>query len=552
MLLVDVLVEFGAMLQQVYPNEDPDEDNLILKCLQHQYQCLITQVIDLVRTFVSDNPSSFLVSTILGMLNLVASTSLLPYRSFYHETIQQVSFEKLESGPICMARQLAHESFQNLEAANTCTIPKGWISIFATLRTSVFQYRGILQSWRMQEDFLGTHAMELFGHCRHSADLVRQNNPAIKGAKQFTKQSIIWTLMHFQNLLEYHGDSLRATVVALWALTLVDDDDTGESNWLRAMAITSWMHGGSTTRALKLSVDESFTSSDPVATPRSTAWIATCELILAEIRLGFTHPNRNPEYLSYPNENLEIMKTEVESTDFATDENIRLLSQWLLSTIELTHSEIAASAGFFSQALLHIQLCIRHCQTVMSKSQLLFKSHEDEPFWLHVACSTLFTRASQRYTESLSRKSQLYYRIGDHRKATSYTLSIANFLGIDPSSRGKDRRTNLQDLVSSFTKATLVRQRRYLRVQVELQCLSSAYDLVVRSFSCSTLQALSLKVFDAPKEDRDILSDLEALQDLLSGKWCYRCVNNGPIQVLLTCTWQSMQLGIFFMETRKY
>ena len=514
MLLADVLVEFGTMIKKVVRKEDPDEDDSILNDLLQQYQVLVVQINDLVPDFVSDPVFPSSNSTILGMFKMVASTSVLPCQNFYDEFMQKLKVEFSECGTHRIARELAEESLQNFETANSGIMSGAWVSISTSLRASVYQYCRILQSWRLPEESMVTNDLKLLYLCRHSAEIAEQTTGNTTGLDRFLKQSIIWTLIHFQNILECRGDSLQATVVALWALSLENESDADENDWLRSITMSSWINGGSLTRALDLSVEESSTNL-PSLSPNSIAWIAIYERLLNEIRLDLSRSNCILGNYCYPYEKLVKIKSEVSNIDSGKSETIFLLSQWLLSTIELTHSEIAASAGLFSQALKHSQQCIRHCQTLM-KSTFLFEP--DAPFWVLAACSTLFGRARQRYTESLGRKSKIYYLIGDYRKATAAIETFAGFLGIDVSTREKDRRNKLQHLISSFTTGASAHQRKYLRLNVKQQCFSSAYDLVARNFSSSTLEGLSEKLFHGPQEVLCTPPEIETLQDLLSGK----------------------------------
>jgi hypothetical protein len=503
LLLVDVLLEYGAAIQRLAIQEHEEAISSHAYHL-HEYETLVTRVDDAMQDF------PFFPDILRSMLHLAASTSLLPHRTFYCDsTMYDTEAETVVSD---LSRKLARESYDILQSE----APDELIWVVAALKTSVFQFSCFLDGNLVQDRTMKPIAVDLVGNCRDLVDFQR-SDVSVEGMQQFSKHCILWTMAHLQNRLECDGDALRAGIMAQWTLDLIGEDMIDASCWFRAVSVNAFLHGGAPSQQIGLPHDENLDSFDVVGESGSLSWLSGNELLLSIIRVGLLRNDKTLGNSTYPNQRLESLQHEVEIKMPAADADSNLLLHWLLSTIELTLSEIAVSFGYFAEALKHIQRCSRLCQTVISRSRTEFRVSDSVPFWVNIARSTLFARVSQRYTESISRRSQLYCRIGDHRKAASYMASLADFLGIELILGDKGRIPNLESWLSSSASSTLA-HRGFCRLNTEIRCFSSPFDVVARCLEHYEPSTLSSTLIGVPEANRDISFQLEGIRDLLSGE----------------------------------
>ena len=219
----------------------------------------------------------------------------------------------------------------------------------------------------------------------------------------------------------------------------------------------------------------------------SISWMAATEfrLCLSRLRKNDAHHYQL----------IEELQNETNFDRSNTDDSLLL---WLQSTIELHEAQITQASGNLTQALKHAQACSSHCQTILS---LRTSRVEEMPFWYHVAQSTLFRRANQRYATSLEIKARLYFQLGDYRRTQAYVQSLAKLLGLEISKGNKEER--LRDCVSMLASSSA---SSFARLRAELECYAAPSDLVIQEFSSPERLC----------RNRD--DDFELIRDLISSK----------------------------------
>ena len=514
-ILCDIIVQLGSNLQQLTTEESQKSS---LESLMCDYESLLKSAIDIVQDSCCNLPPAF-VPILCGILYLVASVSLMPFQNYLTEILQNRITVCFESQLIAMSIELAAESLQKFESVRSVD-SKGHLHDLASTLWNVVNLcmTRLNHIYKSETGILDANIVKLVQSCLETDVSVCQIFPPDTEVKKLTKHCMMWTLINLQHFYESNGDFFRSSMLASSVLSLTDDKVAAERNWFLARLNTSLIQLTSIA-GIEDIVEHPLPSSFPQQEYDFSNWLAVCESQLSEIRLALLWSGSCSHLLHYPNEELKRMRDTTMQMRSESDANLEFLFFWVLSTIELAHAEIATSSGRFLQALDHIQLCIQYCQNMIASSGTAFKLLQLESFWVYAVCGTFPQMAGERFNQCLFLKSSIYHRLGDHRKAKAYLLSLADVLGIEKVTNGKDRLHNVQDSILSFATSSLLKNRRYSRQRVQMECLSSPFDFVVHNLTSSVLERITTKLSSPSSGTQDIALDLTTLQDLVSGEF---------------------------------
>jgi hypothetical protein len=496
MMLVEVLVHFGGSISRLFMEDTPNES---FEYLLVEYESILLFAEEGI--FASFDGSKFISPLLVSLLNLVASTSLLPFRSFYEDTVQGTNFGSLEDPHTKIIKNFARRSRNVFESVSMSELPEDWLGLAQAIRLSVWQYSLYLDGIEPRDDYPNGKIVEFLNLCKDTVNQHAQLQSKLPMAEEWIK----WTLMNIQSRVYYEGDRAQSTTIAFWALSLVDEDNVGERSWFCSVAISSYLSNQSAGGASSLSLDETYPSKGALLEPMSFTWLAAHELVLSVSSL------QSYQRGQYQNSGLGYIKDEIERSSTEGDGDVFLLSKWLMSTIEINQALAALHSGNLATALEHIQSCSACCQTVMSKSRNSAVASADRPLWVHVAKATLFVQSNQRYADCLLLKSRLYIQLGDYRKASTYVWCLPQVFGFEvASSKTRDRSSLLRGSISSFISAKSSMIRNYARLRIEIDCLASPSNLVIQEFS-----SISPQVLISSRLDDGF--GLEMVQDLITG-----------------------------------
>jgi hypothetical protein len=486
LVYVDAMVELGASMQGDLPETEESlsqttwqvEDCLALG--RHLESELIPQL---------KSSHDFLPV----LVKVVVSTTLTNSK-------MMVDFSRIDNDnerSIDAAIELAHDAMKVLESLSPNANEKGEVCTqLLTAVVSRFCYH--IEARRGE-----TTDVELFQHFQKAMAAFRteatsQSSDAIH---EFCRKSFLWTLSHFQIQLESSGDSIRSVIAMHWVLEVLDESDPDECAWFRSTAISSFL-------ASPLSKTTDIPHEIPQdCYPRSMEWFAQTELSLASLRAQISAAGADSQAIS---KRAKSIKSEIKATETSTDKR-DIISQWVVCSVELTLAECAASAGSFTEALKHLQESCRQCMAVVSSARFSAGNSGDSPLWENVARSTLHSRANKRYAELLGLRSQLYSRIGDHRKAISYLSTLADFLGIDLGHVNKESGPNVESMLGSGSD---LGSKAFRRLNAEIRCSASSIDLVANN-----LEGMGLRwPQEAWSESNDVSRQLQLVLDVMSGK----------------------------------
>eukprot|EP00934_Nitzschia_sp_Nitz4_P004977 Nitzschia sp. Nitz4//scaffold71_size96697//60675//66779//NITZ4_004701-RA/size96697-processed-gene-0.45-mRNA-1//-1//CDS//3329557265//4967//frame0 len=161
-----------------------------------------------------------------------------------------------------------------------------------------------------------------------------------------------------------------------------------------------------------------------------------------------------------------------------TNQNHLELLHWVLSSSEQTLGECSLAAGNYAEALQHFKDAGRHCLNATNRKHRVVG---DFCFWERVVRSTMPVRATLRYAEMLQFRVLVYSRMGDHRKATAYMGSLADFLRVELRRVQGDEGPHLSDLYSNVNSTR--RAGDLHRFNAELRCASVPLDMIVNNIS---------------------------------------------------------------------
>lgn len=191
---------------------------------------------------------------------------------------------------------------------------------------------------------------------------------------------------------------------------------------------------------------------------------------------------------------------------FSSTNRERLLQLWVSSTLCLVYSDLAATYGRFSAALIWTQQCLRFCQAIMKQADIRFS--DTSSLMEEVVTSSILSRATLRYIQVLSKRPKLHYRLGDYRKADLYMRSVLDFLKVDtrcPENKD-DRPSHLKQLVRSLNSAPEV------RLFLEMASWASTPELIVKELSLDT----GFGFFDKSSPNSSALV-CDSIQNLIAG-----------------------------------
>ena len=514
MLLTDILVQFGRSISSI-------DDSPMANFFLNDYEELSAFIEECIVDQCSFG-SSFNSEPLLSLLNLVASTSLLPYHSFYEDTIQGTDFLNVGCMSTRRAKAFGAECCQRIE-----NYSEEWRTMISPLKLGTMFYYLCLKSDQFDEDYPSIEILELIDLCKDEVKHVPRDQSGCLLGNTWMK----WILMNLQNRLEFYGDTTRATMVAFWALTLVDENNFDEKAWFGSVAISSYLKTQPLACPSTVSLDEFFPESEADLKLITLSSIARHEFLISKSSL------QGLEGLEYSEIQLDTLKAEIEQSDAMDDVDQCILLNWLLSTIALKQTHIARASGRLLLALDYIKSCANYCRMIMSTLRGSNTSLGNEPLWCHIARSTLFVRANERFAGCSTLKTWIYYQLGDHRRASSSLISLLQTLGVDVTSiKAMDRTTNVQDSISSFASISSLKSRKIVRLRAVIECLASPSDQNIKYLSRITPQDLISCWTKEGATSQDISIQFEALQDLISGELLTKDKANGLALSLLLLT----------------
>ena len=510
MLLVDLQAALCNSIHQGGLNEESDPHRIDVLLKEYEMLAYETQrAVD----FVVDT-KQFGTPTVKGLLNLVASARLLPVRYIYQS--KALSTNLIESPLGILARHLSSECHRIFFSTDTAgNVLSDDVDTSSSVGLSGMQYHFFLdfaiERQNLQKDEVG----RLLDYGEKCFWAWRDYSGRLDETTLFDMKVFVWSLTQLQNHFQREGDFNRVVTLAEWiSLILLKGagGSDGGSSLFRSVALSAQMSSG--IRANVESCDTSFPDCNLGAwSPKE---FALAELFVSN-RRGCVFDGQVSNISTYPGNDLELLKVAIHEND---GDKVKVesgwLSQWVLSSIELAQSELAASCGYFYLALQHAQRCIRLChEPLMVTAKIV--TGDGSPFWVNLAASGHLERVSRRVIETLSHRSNICQQIGDHRKASSYLLTAGEILGLKS---GDERARDLDGVLSIFKSATSLVQRNFFRAMSSMYSTTSALDLVEHTISrVDPLSLASGLDLDSESNDQSFARKLGMLRDFMSGKF---------------------------------
>ena len=496
--LTEILVQFGKSIQQ--HSRDLELNETQLESALHNHSHLLRLVQEATLNIDLEYPCVF-----WSWLGLVASTSLVPSFGIAVNTIYPDWEKGVNQMLIEVAVQIAYDSAQNLELGWNCDYVIDWKFLFGSLRI-VLRNLVVMLQWKISEpnsndDILDeciivAERLVEFQNTKKASDIVLRAN-----------HWTIWVATFLQNELENRGDHGRAAILTLWTLALAEKIQPNQP-WFRALTMTAFRSDRDLIFMSQSLSTPSFSKHAPLG---SALWIFEIEFQLCELRviaLQSLASGRNSFHTHM--QKAEELRDEILACTIEKSDNLFVLFTWVLSTAYLVQTDIASAFGSYTTALRASQRCQKCCQTILRRASF-GRTNLDE--WMAaVATSTVLAMAAQRHVEIFSRRPKLYYRLGDHRKALSYTRSILEYLNIDPVSSLPQEGEGY----SPENLKYLLEAAPQVRVFLQMNCWASNPENSMQQFS--DIQSHDLVRHQSDDADQTTSAIIRSIQDVISSK----------------------------------
>lgn len=515
-VLVDVLVCLGGTIQRL--NLEESEDAITLTRLSEDYEVVLSVIINLIRRITDSFQQTSAQPVLLASLYIVASSALLPYRSFYNDALAEEDRANLS---FTLARRLAEKAKRCVETPSESDTD--WEILLASTRASVWYYCHRLSHLRGHQERLDNKIQQLCGIFYDAVEPFRLHPEPPSPLHAFSSSCLLWSLSNFRGLLEWDGDILRAALVSQWTRCLIPDHERFASYWNHAATTTACLSADILPNPAT-SIDSKSTLGTLVGlleTPQGADTLNhlfEVEFLISQFRLGLRVENGSQVDTGDQSRKLLVLQRKIEEIEDSSALEVSVFAEWVLATIELTHTEISEINGDLSDALSHNKLCMKQCQTLSSTLRRAHGLLPTYPFWARVAFSTLYCQVDERERQCLRRTTLLYSRLGDHRKAEAYAVSAILSTGVQDGPASKSR-SKFSELLLSTTSIKGSNEKLFFRLRMEVQAMATSLDHVASELSNKSVDNIAVPQTSVGSSQRSLSVQMDDSITLLSCKW---------------------------------
>lgn len=494
MLMVDVLTDMGNSIQKLTDDEEKFLD---------VYGVIVEELQRLVGLLPANN------SIAKSALLVVASSSLYAVQRndiFLNKTEPNTA-SLLKASALDSATQYAYDAFDEIETPEG---QPGEDNLSKTLMLVVVQ--SLCCSLESAQGL--NKKADLFQFCGDAIGGIREAEPAHDNKVQvLLRDWVVWTIFMIQSEYQTEGDSVRCQIASFWILECLNDNQNSVSDWLRATVSGSYRSEPFCTAGINF-LDEAESLSSHQG-PLSIDWFVRVDYLFAMLRASVDGPTEGD--LIKVNEYLQMLHSMLVSDQDTISADIDFMVHWTLSSFSLKEALDAEADSSFLLALEAAQLAGKHCQAVIKLTRTTYQKNVVRSLLEHVAWSTILFRSNHRYAEILRMRSEIYGRLGDHRKAAAYIASLGEFIGTDLGAVGRGEQPNLEAM---FSSASTLAARQYRRIGASTYGVAMPIDLIIKSLN----DARSNWPVSTFSTSDDVSEQLETIFDALAGK-C-NCADN--------------------------
>jgi separase len=519
-VLVELLVCLGGTIQRLSLEESEDAINLTR--LSEDYEAVLSVIINLIRRITDSFQQTSAQPVLLASLYIVASSALLPYRSFYHDALAEENGANLPVPSFTLAKRLAEKAKRCVETPSESD-PDLEVLLVST-RASIWYYCHHLSRLRghPQERF-DDKIQQLCVLFYDAVEPFRLHSESASPLHAFSSSCLLWSLSNFRGLLEWDGDILRAALVAQWTCCLIPDHERFASYWNHA-ATTNACLSADILPNPATSIESKSTLGTLVGlleTPQvmdTLNHLFEVEFLISQFRLGLRLENGPQVDTGDQSRTLLVLQRKIAEIENSSALEVSVFAEWVLASIELTHTEISEINGDLCGALSHNKLCMKRCQTL---SSILRRAHgllHTYPFWARVAFSTLYCQVNEREKYCLRRTVLLYSRLGDYRKAEAYAVSAMLSTGVHDGPASKSR-SKFSELLLSEASIKSSNEKLFFRLRMEVQAMATSLDHVASELSNKSVDNIVVSQNSVGSSQRSLSVQMDDSITLLSCKW---------------------------------
>jgi hypothetical protein len=518
-VLVEVLVCLGGTIQRLSLEES--EDAIILTRLSEDYEVVLSVIVNLIRRITDSSQQTSAQPALLASLYIVASSALLPYRSFYHDALAEEDGANLCVPSFTLARRLAEKAKRCVESRSEsdteCEV------LLVSIRASVWYYCHHISRLRGHQERLEDEIQQLCGLFYDAVEFFRLHPESTSPLHAFSSSCLLWSLSNFRGLLEWDGAILRAALVAQWTRCLIPDQERFASYWNHAAATNACLSADILPKPAS-SIDSDSTLCTLVGLLETPQGVDTLnhlfevELLLSQLRLGLRVESGSQVDTGDQSRKLLVLQSKIEKIEDSSALEVSVFAEWVLSTIELTHTEISEINGYLSGALSHSKICMKQCQALSSTLRRARGLLHTFPFRARVAFSTLYCQVIARERHCLRRTTLLYSRLGDYRKAEAYAVSAMLSTGVQDGPASKSR-SKFRELLLSKASIKGSNKKLFFRLRLEVQAMATSLNHVASELTNEDVVNIAVPRTSVGSPQSSLSVQKDDSSTLLSCKW---------------------------------
>jgi hypothetical protein len=404
-----------------------------------------------------------------SLLSVVASMALLPCSSY-------MTFE--EGISVSSTKQLLVYSYEHIERASNILLDSDESNdavgnlLVSSVRMATQFARSQHPHARSVSNSIAIDAVVV--EVREFVDILastHQKCDAVTAAKYCAVQAIA----RLSDVLSYHGNYLDAAQMAFWNMEI--------SPLHQSEAVKSWLEDTVFLRNMTGSV----LSVAPLVQQmqcRDSIFHDDLEKRACHLRVKILSSAKMREQKDYSRELrkllLEVDAALSSTNDFQTG-NFLL---WTKSTVILGLADCADRQGDLEGTLRCLRECLVFCRKLKgllaaSRSKHCNSCTTTDVFWVALAASSLYPRTVVRQVECLQHLTVVLSRVGDYRKAMSYSETLLSSFGSGLGG-GLHGKSSFAELHSFFrlTDSNCLRDLQLRRILLCLRAKSTPLDIV--------------------------------------------------------------------------
>jgi hypothetical protein len=518
-VLVEILVCLGGTIQRLSVEES--EDAIALTRLSEDYDVVLSVIINLIRRITDSFQQISAQPVLLASLYIVASSALLPYRSFYHDAPAEEDGANLPIPSFTLARRLAEKAKSCVETPSESD--SNWEVQSVGIRASVLYYCYHISRLSGHQEELDDKIQQLYGLFYDAVEPFRIHSKSASPLHAFSSSCLLWSLSNFRGLLEWDGDILRAALVAQWTRCLIPDHERFASYWNHAATTTACLSAGILPNPAS-SIDSKSTLSTLVGLLKTQQGMDTLnhlfeiEFLISQFRLGLRAENGSQVDTGDQSRILVVLQRKIEVIEDSSALEVSVFAEWVLATIELTHTEMSETNGDICGALRHSKRCMKQCQKLSSTLRRAHGLLPTYPFWSRVAFSTLYYQVNDRERYCRRLTTLLYSRLGDYRKAEAHAVSAMLYTGVQDGAASKSR-SKFSEILLSKASIRGSNEKLFFRLRMEVQAMATSLDHVAFELSNKSVDNIAMPQTSVGSPQRSFPVKMDDAITLLSCKW---------------------------------